>query len=171
MSAVGVPPGRGSIHLRDLRWTDIERLVHLEVEAFGADAWPEPTWWRELAARPRRWYVAAIDDRADLIGYAGVDLAGETADVMTIAVAPTARGAGAGQLLLGALIDRASDCGAQALLLEVRADNTAALNLYARNGFDRIAVRARYYQPDGVDALVLRRLIGVTPTGETVTDD
>ena len=49
--------------------------------------------------------------------------------------------------------------GCEALLLEVRADNDAARNLYERNGFEVISVRRRYYQPGDVDALVMRRLL------------
>ena len=46
--------------------------------------------------------------------------------------------------------------GATSLLLEVRADNAPAIALYERHGFDRIAVRRRYYQPGDVDAWVMR---------------
>jgi ribosomal-protein-alanine N-acetyltransferase len=42
------------------------------------------------------------------------------------------------------------------VLLDVRADNVAAQALYARAGFERIAVRRGYYRPGGTDALVLR---------------
>ena len=41
------------------------------------------------------------------------------------------------------------------MLLEVRADNTAALAFYAAEGFVEIARRRRYYR-DGTDAVVLR---------------
>jgi [ribosomal protein S18]-alanine N-acetyltransferase len=43
------------------------------------------------------------------------------------------------------------------VLLEVRADNDAAIRLYERHGFERIAVRRRYYQPGDVDAHIMRR--------------
>ena len=42
------------------------------------------------------------------------------------------------------------------VLLEVRADNPDAQRLYERHGFTAIAVRPRYYQPDNVDAIVMR---------------
>lgn len=96
-------------------------------------------------------------------GYAGLDLAGDTADVMTVAVLPAYRGRGVGAVLVDWLVGRARDRGAHALLLEVRADNAPALARYRRHGFTQLTVRRRYYQPGDVDALVLRRLL--TGTG------
>ncbi|MCU1538848.1 MAG: ribosomal-protein-alanine acetyltransferase [Humibacillus sp.] len=155
-------------HLRDLEWTDLAQLARLETELFADDAWSEATWWSELAARPRRDYVVAVADSADsapgaVIGYAGLDVGGDTADVMTIATVQKARGRGVGRLLLDELVRRATAHGVSALLLEVRADNTAARNLYERNGFELISTRRRYYQPGDVDALVLRRHLRSTP--------
>ena len=81
--------------LRPLTWRDIPVLAALEPELFAADAWSEASWWSELAQRPRRSYVVAEQDGA-VAGYAGIDRAGEIADVMTIAVAPDGAGAGLG---------------------------------------------------------------------------
>lgn len=149
--------------LRETRWSDIPTLAELETELFGAHAWSAPSWWAELAARPRRAYVtasvaasvtasvAAAPER--VLGYAGVDRGGAVADVMTIAVAPAARGTGLGRALLHRLYELAAP--AEALLLEVRADNAAARGLYESEGFEVLTVRRRYY--GDVDALVMRR--------------
>ena len=51
------------------------------------------------------------------------------------------------------------ECGE--VFLEVRADNARAQHLYERFGFERVGVRKRYYQPSGVDAIVMRRPTGV----------
>ncbi len=69
---------------------------------------------------------------------------------------PGAQGRGIGGVLLGALVGRAAREGATSVLLEVRADNATAIALYERHGFERIAVRRRYYQPEDVDAHVMR---------------
>ncbi|HEX5395827.1 MAG TPA: GNAT family N-acetyltransferase, partial [Candidatus Limnocylindria bacterium] len=123
--------------LREVRWQDIPRLAELETELFGADAWSQRTWWTELAERPRRSYVVAVPaaepDR--VLGYAGLDHGGEVADVMTVAVAPTARGQGVGASLVRWLVTRARARGAAYLMLEVRADNVPARRLYDRFGF------------------------------------
>ena len=148
------------VALADLSWPDLDAVVALEAQVFPHDAWSAPTWWAELAARPRRAYVVARsgpDPAAPVMGYAGLDLAGDTGDVMTVAVAPAYQGRGVGDALVGELVQRARDRGATALLLEVRADNTPAVRLYERHGFEHISTRRRYYQPGDIDALVLRR--------------
>lgn len=150
--------------LRPMRWQDIPRLLALERVAFPQDAWSEPTWWAELAGRPRRDY-AVLERQGRLVGYAGLDQSGEVADVMTIAVDPAARGGGLGRRLLEHLLAVAAAGGARWVMLEVRADNTAALELYRRFGFEVVHTRRGYYRPEepggeSIDALVLRAEVG-----------
>jgi len=142
--------------LRELHWTDLPALAALERNLFAHDAWAEPTWWAELAGRPRREYLV-LTDSDGVLGYAGLDHGGEVADVMTIAVAPRAQGHGFGRLLLDELEQRASIRGAADVILEVRADNLAALGLYERSGYAVLSTRRRYYQPGDVDAIVMRK--------------
>ncbi|GAB47950.1 GNAT family N-acetyltransferase [Mobilicoccus pelagius] len=119
-----------------------------------ADTLDEPDGKPDLAAE--------TDDTAgtdaieeEILGYAGLDHAGDTADVMTIAIAPAGRRRGLGTLLLDTLVTRTRARGEHHLLLEVRADNTAALALYGRAGFTTSTTRRRYY-PGDVDAHVMR---------------
>jgi ribosomal-protein-alanine N-acetyltransferase len=145
-----------TVSLRDLHWTDIDDVVALEAELFPDDAWTAASLWAELAARPRRSYVVAEDGGDGLLGYGGVDLGGEVADVMTMAVAPAAQGRGLGRRLLEELVARAAADHAAYLMLEVRADNEAARKLYGSRGFETLTIRRRYYQPGDVDAHVMR---------------
>lgn len=145
--------------LRPMSWTDIDTLVQWEKQLFPDDAWTERTWWSELAGRPQRSYLIAVDDD-QAVGYAGLSVTGGTADVMTIGVPPVAQGRGIARVLLDGLLAIATAAGVDAVLLEVREDNAPARRLYERSGFQQISVRRRYYQPGDVDALVLRRHIG-----------
>jgi ribosomal-protein-alanine N-acetyltransferase len=156
-----------------MRWWDVEAVQALDAELFGPTAWTPAAFWSELAAGPSRWYVVAESSGPDqqigaagaLAGYAGLLVPGPEADVQTIAVAPSAQGRGVGTRLLRALTERAVRSGARSLLLEVRADNVPAIALYEREGFERISVRRRYYQPGDVDAWVMRRRPLPAPDG------
>ena len=156
----------GELVLREMTWRDIPALTALEPALFADDAWSEQTWWAELAGRPRRSYVVA-EQGGVVVGYAGVDRHGEVADVMTIAVATEAQGQGLGSLLMDWLIDAARCGGAEHLMLEVRADNTAAQRLYSKRGFAMLTVRRRYYQPGDVDAHIMRLHLETPTDGMT----
>ena len=98
-----------------------------------------------------------------MLGYAGLDHGGDVADVMTIAVAPSARGRGLGRRLLDELETRARAGRAASVMLEVRADNPVAQGLYRSLGFAELGVRPGYYQPEGIDAIVMRLALGGGP--------
>lgn len=91
-----------------------------------------------------------------LIGRA---LAGE-AELLTLAVAPAARRRGTGRGLVAAFLDEARRRGAGRAVLEVAADNGAAIALYAGAGFAPAGRRPRYYRRahgTPVDAVLLAR--------------
>lgn len=144
--------------VREMRWQDLGAVSALERELHPEDAWSTASWWAELALRPRRDYLVVHRD-GKLEGYAGADrdLAGARADVMTLGVAPQARGGGLGHLLLDELHRRAADAGAREMALEVREDNAGARALYRRHGYHQVHRRAGYYRSEHgpVDALVL----------------
>ena len=144
--------------LRGMRWWDIEPVMALEVELFGNEAWSQTMFWSELAEHTTRHYlVASAEER--IVAYAGLcAYPPHESYVQTIAVAPDAQGHGLGTRLLAALVEESQRRGCKRLDLEVRADNDAAIRLYERHGFTRIGLRRGYYQPSGVDAVVMRRV-------------
>jgi ribosomal-protein-alanine N-acetyltransferase len=139
--------------LRPMRWWDIDAVVGLERALFD-DAWSAEMFWDELAQGGSRTYVVATDDD-DVVGYAGLAAMPDEAYVQTIGVAPDRQREGLGSTLLTALLHDAKERGLPRVGLEVRVDNAAAIALYERFGFQGIAVRKRYYQPSGTDALVM----------------
>jgi [ribosomal protein S18]-alanine N-acetyltransferase len=88
-------------------------------------------------------------------------IAGE-AEVLTLAVDPVLRRRGIARALVEAAIAAAEVAGAEAVFLEVAADNPAAIALYQAAGFEAAGRRRGYYPRPGdaaIDALVLRRAI------------
>ena len=98
----------------------------------------------------------AVRDGA-VLGYAGLAVTDEEAEVQTIGVRPDRQGHGIGRLLLDDLI-RAS--GDRRILLDVRTDNAPAIGLYRSVGFVPIGLRKRYYHPSGADAYRMSRVGG-----------
>lgn len=150
--------------LRPAGPADLDAIMALETSIFTSDAWSRATMRAELAGGHGHYLVAV--DQGDtgpdaVIGYAGLLAlaAAADADVQTIAVAPAKRGQGIGSALLQALLDEAVRRGVDRVFLEVRADNPVAQQLYRGFGFASIGVRRGYYQPDGVDAIVMSRAV------------
>ncbi|WP_354170259.1 ribosomal protein S18-alanine N-acetyltransferase [Arthrobacter sp. UYEF36] len=145
---------------------DIPAVHELECRLFPVDAWPRQMFDAELAQAETRRYLVA-ERAGQIVGYAGLMCIEPIADVQTIAVVPEQEGQGIGAALLTELIRESRLRRAEDVLLEVRADNPRAQQLYRRYGFEQIHVRPRYYR-DGVDALIMRLRLG-TP-GTPVTD-
>jgi ribosomal-protein-alanine N-acetyltransferase len=138
---------------------DVDAIMALETATFETDAWSSDSMSSELGSEHTH-YLFAFDPATPdvLAGYGGL-LAPEDsveADIQTLAVAPAARRNGLGRTLVTALLAEAAVRGAAEVFLEVRADNPNARALYDSLGFEQIAVRTKYYQPDGVDAQVMR---------------
>jgi ribosomal-protein-alanine N-acetyltransferase len=135
---------------------DMPDVMAMERELFPEDAWSPEMFASELAQTEGRLYLVAEDER--LIGYAGMLFTGgPEADVLTLAVSPGCWGRGTGTALLHALLDEAAARHCTQVFLEVREDNPRARSLYLRHGFAEIGVRRGYYQPAGVDAIVMRK--------------
>jgi [ribosomal protein S18]-alanine N-acetyltransferase len=171
-------PG-GAPWLRAMVPADLVDVIALEHELFPEDPWSPEMFADEVAQPPEsRLYLIAEADAGDggvadsdivsgrgprygraMAGYAGLMFipGGTQADVLTIAVRPAYWGQGIGSALLGALLAAARDRGCTEVFLEVRADNPRARGLYRRRGFEELGVRRGYYQPSGVDAIVMRK--------------
>ncbi len=141
--------------VRALGLDDVPAVAALERELFERSAWTETMIREEIGAQGRRYW--ALDDDRGLVGYAGTWFDGDVAQVMTLGVATRAQRHGVGRVLLGVLLDHARSIGASAVLLEVRVDNAPAIALYESAGFETLARRRRYYQPEDVDAWTMRR--------------
>lgn len=137
----------------------IDAFMPYEHEMFGTEAWTAGSYRDELADTRYRHYVAAEDEDGTLLGWAGVMIVADTAQIMTVGVIPTAQKRGIGQRLLDALLDEARRRGAEAVVLEVRVDNEPALRLYRRNGFTDLRVRRGYYGHGRVDGLEMQRVL------------
>ncbi|MBV1849742.1 ribosomal protein S18-alanine N-acetyltransferase [Catellatospora tritici] len=138
-----------------LRWWQIQELLPIESDLFGAEQWTAPMFWNELANGHH--YLIAVDDDGSVLGYGGLAVGQGEGWINNIAVRRDAQRRGIGRALLEALLAEGRRHHVKQVLLEVAADNAAAQRLYAGHGFEVIGVRRGYYQPSNTDALVMRR--------------
>ena len=144
--------------LRPLRYDDLAAVLDLERTLFPDDAWSPGMFAEELAMQGRGRHYVAAEEGNTLVGYAGMMLpGGRQAEVLTLAVDEKHWGHGIGSALLTDLLDEAARKDCREMFLEVRADNPRAQGLYRRFGFAEVGVRRGYYQPSGMDAIVMRR--------------
>lgn len=142
------------------RLTDVEaerlravRLRSLEdaPDAFGtrhADAagWPPSRWVEQLAELAT--FVAVVDGQDAGLARGGAH--SERADgaiLLSMWVAPEARGRGVGEALIDAVADWARTRGFRRLFLDVADRNDAAIALYARKGFEPTGERGHLPPP------------------------
>lgn len=135
----------------------VRSIAQLEGELFGRGAWNANMVREELDAPARTYLLDVLGEAEPAVvrGYAGFWYDGEDAELMTIGVGKAYQRQGIAAALLQALVDEAKRQGASRMLLEVRVDNDPALALYQRFGFERMGLRKRYYQPEGIDAYTM----------------
>lgn len=136
--------------VRQLDAADVAELMPLEAELFPLDRWDEGMMREELSHPEwRQYWGVAEQETGALIAYAGLQYSPHIADVQTIGVVPEHSGRGVARYLMWLMESRARDWGATHMMLEVRASNERAIELYQRNGFEEIARRRGYYPGGG----------------------
>lgn len=128
-------------------------LAHIHAEAFaGGEVWDEDA-IRTLLETGGVEALVVLDE-ADPVGFILYRRILDEAEILTLAVRPEGRRAGAGHALVQSAAARLLDSGVGRAFLEVAVTNTAARALYERCRFLPCGTRRRYYA-DGGDALVL----------------
>jgi len=135
---------------------DLDAIDEIEQYSFGTP-WPRATFEGELEREWARIDVARHAGR--IIGFCDYWLVTTELHILAIATHPDYRGRGIAGILLARVLDSACAAGCTLATLEVRRSNKPAIALYERAGFKTVHVRARYYQDDGEDALVMLREI------------
>jgi ribosomal-protein-alanine N-acetyltransferase len=146
--------------LRVVRHADLDRLARLHALCFPGEAW-DAVALAHILAMPRASGRFVEDEGGHALGLVfDLLLAGEEVEILTLGVHPARRRQGIARTLLGELFARAAAAGAKRVLLEVAADNPAALRLYSDLGFRTIGQRPGYYRRAAgppVDAWLLCR--------------
>ncbi len=90
------------------------------------------------------------------IGFVIVQGIGDTADIVSIAIAPSHRRRGYARALLSHTLIALSQEGMRECFLEVRKSNAPALALYHALGFQQIGLRKNYYNHPTEHAVICK---------------
>jgi len=150
--------GNLEVRIRPMQATDIEAVTAIDRISFSLP-WPERAYQYELNDNPASLlWVAEINPSEAERRVAGLVVAWlilDEAHIATLAVHPDFRRNGIGESLLLTVLEDAFLKGASQAMLEVRASNSAAINLYRRFGFEIAGRRLSYYRDNNEDAVLM----------------
>lgn len=150
-----------TLRLRPAGAGDIDAIMAVMAVAFDpafGEAWSAAQVLGSLAMSAS-WSRLALVDGARPVGFSLCRRIGPEAELLLIGVPPIDRGRGFGAALMTAVKADARAAGVEAVFLEVRDGNAAALALYRQGGFVAVGRRRDYYRGAGAerfDAITLR---------------
>ena len=147
------------------RQKTIEAVANIELLVQPHDAWTYQTLVEMLAQDSMHMLmVYEQEDKADnnkVIGYCLYQVIFEQAEILRIGTHPDYQRQGIASQIFAQLNEELISNQVESLLLEVRADNFAAIALYQQQAFAVIHTRKNYYQvphQPAVDALIMQRV-------------
>ena len=100
-------------------------------------------------------YCSFLAKEEEVIGYVGMKMVLDEADITNVAVLPSHRKKGIARKLLKQLLEEAKKQNLHRIYLEVRASNIAAVTLYEHAGFKEVGQRKNYYDNPREDAILM----------------
>lgn len=135
---------------------DIDQIMEIENQSFKVP-WKFNDFKDTLKYENIVFFVAKQDDL--IIGYCGIYMSYDQADIANIAVSSLYRRKGIAEDLLSYTLAIAKKRNIKEIFLEVRESNKAAINLYKKKGFEQVGIRKAYYTEPTEDALLMVKAI------------
>ena len=143
-------------HIRPMRQRDLDGIVEVERACFGCDAYDRKLFAEYSRACGGLFLVAESEGR--IRGYSLTCARGGRAELVSIAVDPPARGAGAASALLCSTLRRLRRRKVERLSLMVRLTNAVARRLYEKFEFTKVRIVRGYYEDGGDGCRMHKRL-------------
>lgn len=138
------------INISKMSLNDFKEIKNNLVSEFD-DFWNSETLENELKNENSYYIVAKI--AAEIVGFAGIKIVLDEADIMNIVTKKVYRNLGIGSALFKTIIDYSTKNGIKKLTLEVNEKNLSAIHLYEKYDFKKIAERQKYY--NGTDTAII----------------
>lgn len=141
------------ISVRKMEMADVQEVMEIDKRSFPAP-WTREIFEQELTKNNFAHYFVVARE-TEIIGYVGMWIVFDDAQITNIAVDPKYRGKSIGEKLFGFALSFAFQQGAQKLSLEVRPSNHVAKSMYEKFGLKEGGIRKNYYPDNGEDAIVM----------------
>lgn len=130
------------ISIFEMTLEDLNNLKDDLITSFD-DFWSFDTLKNELLSDNSKYIVAKLDNI--IIGFAGIKLIFDEAELMNIVVKKDFRNKGIASMLLTEIFSICSKCNIDNINLEVNENNLLAISLYQKFGFNKVGYRKNYY--------------------------
>lgn len=143
------------VSYRKMTEADVNVVHAIEVACFPTP-WTLDSFYYEMRENNFAHYIIAENDLGNIIGFCGMWVVIDSAQITNVAVSESARGLGIGEGLMREAIHIAKQQNnIDVMSLEVRVSNIVAQNLYRKLGFKDGGIRKGYYTDNQEDALVM----------------
>lgn len=140
--------------VRRMTDSDIERVADIENDLFGVP-WSKETLEDCLVNKLYYCYVIEKDDQ--LAGYILLMAVAGEMELLRIATDKAFQRQGLADRLMKTMLSEAETLNIEAITLEVRSRNEAAISLYNKFGFISEGIRKNYYHNPTDDAVIMWR--------------
>ena len=140
------------ITIRKMNIEDIPAVFEIEQSIFSIP-WSEKSFKDSLESENTNFVVALCND--EIVGYIGMYVFGEEADISNVAVSLKHRRKHIAQNMLDYIFDWSQNKKIKNLTLEVRETNVPAIKLYEKNGFKEAGIRKDYYEKPKENVVIM----------------
>lgn len=141
-----------SVKISMMTLDDLEEIRGLLTSEFDK-FWNYTTLKEELSSPFSKYIIAKMQD-GTIVGFAGIKIVLDEADLMNIVTKKNMRNLGIASSMLEYLIYICKEEKINLLNLEVNVQNTIAINLYKKYNFKQVGLRKKYYD-NTYDAILM----------------
>ena len=131
-----------NIEVKLMTLDDLETIKDILASDFD-EFWNYNVFKEELQSENSKYLVAKLNN--EIIGFAGIKIIIDKADIMNIVTKKTYRNQGIGTFLLNGIITLCKKLNLSSISLEVNEINKSAIHLYENFGFEKVGNRKNYY--------------------------
>lgn len=132
------------MYIDKMEISDFE-LIKNSLKSDFDDFWNENILKQELLNENHIFLVVKDTISDEILGFAGIEIVLDEAELMNIVIRKNKRGLGIGKSLMEKIINIAKENNIKILKLEVNEKNLIAINLYKSFGFKQTGIREKYY--------------------------